>query len=577
MQLLDLLHSIPVLAQAEAQLKPNQTLMLCGVPSPAWAVVAADLQKRSERVLLLIAPSEETAENTTNDLRAILENEGDESVRVLWYPAPDRDRAGENTEHNPATPQRLAALEALHAASRSEEKTPLIIVCTVTALASPTLPPDIAQSGYDEISVSQTLQREAFIEHLAATGYERVDQVEAPGQFAARGGLIDFFAPAEDEPLRVELFGEEIDSLRYFDVDTQRSINKIPSFRLSSPREVFLTAQSGAPVAEELRARLGEQTDRLRKSHEEETAAKLENRITRDIERLEQGVYFPDLDLYAPLLYPQMPTLLDHLPAHSIVVWADPERAENHLERVREDWLAANERGAETGETLRLPIALAAFEELREGSCKYLQTEIHVGHSEAGENLAVHLPPSFSGKLDTFIEHVGSWTRRGRKLVISTSHARRVREILADGDVRHVHLLDAINEVEEGAILILPQRLTAGFSLGDLLVLTDSEIFGWQPTQSQLNTKRRGKKREKKWSEKSSALSDLSALREGDFVVHINHGIARYGGVTRREVAGALNDYLQLEYDGEDRLYVPVGQLDRVQKYLRPRRGRAAA
>ena len=252
MQLLDLLHSIPVLAQAESQLKPNQTLSLCGVPSPAWAVVAADLQKRSGRVLLLIAPSEETAENSTNDLRAILENEGDDSVQVLWYPAPDRDRAGENAERNPATPQRLAALEALHAAARdSENAKALIIVCTVTALASPTLPPDIAQSGYDEISVGQTLQREAFIEHLAATGYERVEQVEAPGQFAARGGLIDFFAPAEDEPVRVELFGEEIDSLRYFDVDTQRSITKIPSFRL------VLAARSFSHRAKRQRSRRG--------------------------------------------------------------------------------------------------------------------------------------------------------------------------------------------------------------------------------------------------------------------------------------------------------------------------------
>ena len=223
----------------------------------------------------------------------------------------------------------------------------------------------------------------------------------------------------------------------------------------------------------------------------------------------------------------------------------------------------------ETGEALRLPIALAAFDDLRQRACKYLQAEFHVGQHEFGEDLDVHLPPAFSGKLDAFIEHVGSWTRRGQKVVISTSHARRVREILADGDVRHVHLLDAVNEIEDGAILILPQRLTAGFSLGEVLVLTDSEIFGWQPTQSQLNTKRRGKKRgEKKWSEKSSALTDLADLREGDFVVHINHGIARYGGVTRREVAGALNDYLQLEYEGEDRLYVPVGQLDRVQKYL---------
>jgi transcription-repair coupling factor (superfamily II helicase) len=151
--------------------------------------------------------------------------------------------------------------------------------------------------------------------------------------------------------------------------------------------------------------------------------------------------------------------------------------------------------------------------------------------------------------------------------VVSTSHARRVREILADGHIHHVHLLDAVNEAQAQLVLLMPQRLTAGFSVGNVCVLTDAELFGWQ-ANLRLPVKARKREGKTKFVEKSKALSDLSDLKTGDFLVHIQHGIARYAGVTRQEVGGATGDYLLLEYAGSDRLYVPISQLDRVQKYL---------
>ncbi len=569
MQLLDVLDAVPQLAQAGAALveTTEKPQVFGGVPSPAWAALAADWQRRANKSLLFVAPTEELAENVTNDLRALWHQTDESTPEVLFFPTPERSGPQDGGGDRHATQQRLATLDALHRAERGEGPA-VLVIATVNALAHLTLPPEELRTGYDEIVVGQTLDREAFIAHLSQTGYERVEQVEASGQFAARGGLVDFFPPAETDALRLELFGDEIDSLRHFDVDTQRSTDKVQSIRLTPPREVYLSRERGRAIAEQLEEALERQVKHLEIEGSQHAADNLRECVARDMTRLEEAVYFAGLDRYAALFYPNFPTLLDHLPADSLVIWADPERSQAHLDRVRDDSLVANDAEAENGEALKLPLALCPFETLRERTQKYFVGELHIP-TENGTNLDVHLPPSFGGKIDQFIDYVQGHQRRNGTVVIATAHARRVREILADGNVGHVHLLDAVSEFSPGLVLLMPERLTSGFSLGNILVLTDAEVFGWQASPHRLLAKRSKRKREKKsFSEKSKALTDLADLREGDYVVHINHGIARYAGVTRREVAGAVNDYLMLEYEGSDRLYVPVGQLDRVQKYL---------
>jgi transcription-repair coupling factor (superfamily II helicase) len=250
----------------------------------------------------------------------------------------------------------------------------------------------------------------------------------------------------------------------------------------------------------------------------------------------------------------------------TLILWADPDRSKSQIERLNEENASFHE-----DDVLPLPPSLLSFDELTKSAAKYTRFEIRVGEDDASDfSLDVRLPPAFSGKLDALAAYVKERQEEGTFVVCATSHARRSREILADQGVPHVHLIDELAHPEKGSVLVMPHRLSAGFLWAETVVLCDSEMFGWQTFQPRLSARARRKKKaaESRFSKDSSPLSRLGDLKVGDFVVHINHGIAKYGGVVQRELAGAVNEYLALEYEGADRLYVPVGQLDRIQKYL---------
>lgn len=546
------------------------------VPSPAWGAFSGTIQAESESTLLLIAPNTELAERAAHDLHAIFAGEPD-APKVLLFPVPERMQGDEIGGDSRSTQERLAVLDALHREKR------VIVVAPVNALAHTTLPPEELQQGYDVIALGQTLDRDGFIAHLTSTGFERVDEVEAPGQFAARGGLIDFFPPASEKPVRLELFGDEIDSLRTFDLESQRSVDKLQEFRLTPPREEYLDAQRGSEIAEQLRKILEEQVSELGADGREKDAEVLRERALKDITRLEQGSYFAELSQYRAMLYPGQPTLFEHLPEEATVVWADPQRAQTQNERLLDDAGSHRDEAVARAALLRLPeVPLCDYQTLRARAKKFrnfeLQVELEDNGATASQSFELALLPGLNGNLNAVVKWIKARQDEGATIVISTSHARRVREILADGRVHHVHLLDAVQEAQPGSVLLMPQRLTAGFSLvskragkqdkpAALVVMTDAELFGWQANlRLPVKIRKRGTKAQH--SGKTKALSDLSDLKEGDYVVHIQHGVARYAGVTRQEVGGATGDYLMLEYAGEDRLYVPVSQLDRVQKYL---------
>lgn len=580
MQLLDLV-STQFDFQKAAQ---DSSLHLYGVPSPSWATIAAALQNARGGHVLLVVPNSEAAENAASDLQALFALSETAPPEIALFPIPDRAGFEEGTGDRGAVQDRLAVLDILHGTA------PAIVVAPINALAHSTLPSNELRHGYDSIVKGQTLDRDEFIEHLAGTGYERMPQVEAPGQFAARGGLIDFFPPAAREAVRIELFGDEVDSIRCFDIDSQRSTTKLDSVSLTPPREIYLAPEKGRKIATQLQDLLDEQAAQLRRAARLEEANHLVEAVGRDIQRLRQGVYFDGLDRYRALLYPQRPTLFDHLPPNSLVIWADPTRCESQNARLIDEDEVTREAAIEAGDALRLHAGpLCDFASLRKRAAAFSTAQLHVQQEENSSlisnssSLDIHLPPVFGGKLEQLLDWVKTWQRRGGIVVLSSAHARRVREILADGDVRHVHLLDAVGESQAGLVLVMSQRLSSGFTFGDvsrgqgtvvggqnLAILTDSEMFGWRTEPVRLAAKRKSKKKREVVAKKgnAAALTDLADLREGDYVVHINHGIARYGGVARREVGGAINDYLMLEYEGTDRLYVPVSQLDRVQKYL---------
>ncbi|MBW3636956.1 MAG: transcription-repair coupling factor, partial [Armatimonadetes bacterium] len=486
---------------------------------------------------------------------AALRDESD--PEPLFFPSPDRAVLDEDDDRN-ATQDRLSVLDALHKKERA------LVITTAGALAHPTLPVNELIHGYDELALGGKLERDEFILHLAESGYERVEEVEVPGQFAVRGGLIDFYPPAGGTPVRLELFGDEIDSLRAFDVESQRSTEKLKTIRLTPPRELYLSLSKGAEIASQVQEAL-DQKVQLLKAFPDEVEA-LKRKFSREIEALQRATYFRGVERYRGLIYPQHPTLFDHLPAGSIVLWADPERAQSQIARLNDENAAFHE-----DDVLPLPPSLLSFAELEKAAAKWTQFQLRPAEDDLDDfSLDIRLPPAFSGKLDALASYIKERQSEGKVVVCATSHARRSREILADQGVKGVHLIDEMPKAEKGSVVVMPRRLTAGFLWGETAVLCDAEMFGWQTFQPRLSARARKKKKSAggKFSSDSSPLSRLADLKSGDFVVHVNHGIARYGGVVQREMGGAVNEYLALEYDGADRLYVPVGQLDRVQKYL---------
>ena len=556
MQFLDLLQSVPALEKLvfKAQSKPlPHAVRLESAPPPSWAPLAAFLAQKSDKTVLLICPTAEGGENALRDLAAIRPNDAPEA---LYFPSPDRAVLDETDDRN-ATQERLAVLDALH-------RETCLVVTTATALAHPTLPVKQLVQGYDELKVGQKLTRDDFISHLAEAGYDRVEEVEEAGQFAARGGIVDFYPPAGGTPVRLELWGDEIDELRAFDVDTQRSTEKLKTIRLTPPRELYLSSAKGQEIAAQLLVALDEKIERLQAFPEDIRV--LKRRFDREIELLDGGTYFPGIERYRGLIDPQHPTLFDHLPADTLVIWAEPERAQSQIARLNDENAALHQ-----DDILEVPPSVANWDELQKSAAPFTRFEARAGSDDAATlALEVGAPPTFNGQLAP----LGEWIRERqdeRKIIVcATSHARRVREILADQKINHVHLIDELNKAEAGQILVMPHRLTQGFSWNNLAVLCDSEMFGWQTFQPRLSKRARRKKKngESKFGRETSPLAKIADLREGDYVVHVNHGIAQYGGVVQREIGGAVNEYLALEYDGQDRLYVPVGQLDRVQKYL---------
>lgn len=557
MHFLDLLETHAVLSKItfKALAKPTKdAIRIQGAPPASWAPFAAWLARKTGRTIVLVCGTNEAGENAAHDLAALREGADPDA---LLFSAPDRALLDDDDDRN-ATQDRLAVLDALHRSERC------LVVTTATAISHPTLPAEELRHGYDELEVGGKLRRDNFIEHLSETGYDRVDEVEAPGQFAVRGGILDFYPPAGGTAIRLELFGEEIDSLRAFDVETQRSTDKLKTIRLTPPREMYLSLAKGREIAGVVEKALAERKQSLRAFPDE--VAALDRKYGKEIDQLKNGVYFRGLERYRGLLYPEHPTLFDHLPEGSIVLWADPDRGAHQVERLNDE-----NRAFHDDDLLSLPNSLCSFEELATKAKPYTRFELRTGEDELADyDLDIHLPPPFSGKLDMLSAYIKERQDEGRHIVCATSHARRVREILADHGVRHVHLIDEITRVESGYVAVLPQRLASGFLWGTTVVLADSDMFGWQTFQPRSSTRRSRKKGDKpsRFSTDSSPLSRLADLKAGDYVVHINHGIAKYGGVVQRELGGAVNEYLALEYDGQDRLYVPVGQLDRVQRYL---------
>lgn len=540
-----------------------KTLVEGGFLSAWTAILAASLYNRQHPTLILV-PSAERLPNFVADLETLLSQSG----RVYTFP-PHPTLLSSDTDVA-VSRDRIAAVDALHRRRNA------IVATMPTAVCQPTVPLGVYERSTLTLQVGTTIERDKLIAHLIAGGYERVPQVEAPAQFAARGDIVDFFSPAHDLPIRIELFGDEVESIRLFDIETQRSTEQWRECVILPAREFIIRDGKNwdEDFAEKVRTMLEREVKRLQQEGKPEQARLLRQQVEHDLERLLDGRYFDGCDWYFPFIYDPLPTLIDHLPNDTLVVWIEPHDLDADALALEERWKKFVAELVETGDLLRPPKPIfAAWDESGETCAEHnsvkgrlknfrsLTFTAEIREQLSSQTLTCHRIEAFLSDVRRFLARVEEWRQRRCAIVIATRYPERVNDWLRDvplADIPPLVRLDATDLPVADRINIVPTPLSTGFFLPDaqLVVVTDTELFNapYKP-------------RKKRWKG-TVAVKSPSDLREGDYVVHIHHGIGIYRGAVRQKVLGKENDYLVIEYAEGERLYVPVHQIDRVRKYV---------
>ena len=507
------------------------------MPHGAKSFLAAALAHASGERLVWIARDSEIADRVAEELQAWL---GDPALVVTLDPR--TSLAYERSELiRDESSARVASLAAWHSG------TPRVLVASVQALFQHTIAPDELPAQPLTLAPHQRISQERTLRELIDLGYEALPEVAGRGEFARRGGIVDVFPAGQPLPVRIEWFGDEIESLRAFDPATQRGLRPVESVTLLPASEFLLGRGAGG----DLRARLGRAADKLPAD------------LAADLAHLEQGQLSDAAEIWAGQLAPSAG--LDHI-GQEILVIDEPEDVGASADFL---WSQGDERRAELEKAGILPRSWPdAYPARRDWKQRLLaaRTLKLTWESEAseappgGNPFGWHepvLPPAAVGRLAETVER---WRREGARVVLASDQSARLSEILGEADIIAAPIASLAEAPPAGGLALIERSLNSGFAGGPegLVLVTDRELFGTVRVRRPRVLRRIVPK------------DLLERLQPGDLVVHIDHGICRYAGMVRRNAGGDGNeerDFLELHFAEGGRIWVPVEQIERVSRY----------
>lgn len=530
-------------------------------------VVAGAATDREGPVLVLTGTSEQ-ARRWVERLELFLPP-ADEPARVSLCAEPDAlpyERipwTGRTRQH------RLTSLAAL----QQKGHRPTIVVASARALAQKTLPVKAFRLALRPLHVGSFVQLDELTRRWAQSGYEPVDVVEEPGTFARRGGIVDIWPPNLPYPIRIDLFGDEVETLRAFDPATQRSERQLQRALIGPGSEALGLTRHSGPDVDRLRASLLGDPNLILAIREE---------MSREIGELAEGRAFRGIEWYLPYFYTRPASLLDHLPSNGLPVIDDGAELAAGLQacaeeavRTRRELLRGNELPAEFISSLFSPEAVLKQIALR----KPLLLGMRPLPGGAAENDRTDLArsfvpgPQFAGQSKRILEEMRKFANAADRVVLISRQTARLQEELKEARLPSNARVD-LDSLPPSGITLLQGVLAEGFVMKgatvprgvgknptrvDLRLLTDTELFGWT-RQS----------RQRRRSRQSTVAPELffADVSPNDYVVHMEHGIGVYEGLIRLELGGVEREYLQVNYARGDKLYVPVHQADRLSRYV---------
>jgi transcription-repair coupling factor (superfamily II helicase) len=536
-------------------LRANQSLTLAGVPAGFLPWLAADLARAAHgrsnggRAVAIVA--DEAAMRALAETLPLFAPE----VEVLTLPGWDCLPYDRVSPALPVMAERLATLSAL----QTKQSKPQLLVTTVSAATQRLLTPFRVRQLTRRIAVGERIEREALVDQLNALGYQRADTVAEHGEYAVRGSLIDLFPAGQEQALRLDFFGDEIDSIRRFDPADQRSTDKADKFTLMPASEGLLDADA---------------IRRFRSRYRETFGAT----ATQDplYQALSDGRRMAGMEHWLPLLEERLETLFDHLGENDLVIRdAAADQALDARCEAIDDYYQNRVRANEGEPGSYRPLGPEAlyfskpeWKSIEADRPIHLASPFPEPESDRVIDFGVAAARDFAPEraqqaniYEAVTKHVTDLRRSGHKVVLASyTHGARERlsGLLDEHGLKAQKLVDnwqeALGSKTQPALLVLP--LDHGFTTPDVAVLTEQDMLGDRLVR-----------RRKKRKAADAFLAELAALSPGDLVVHAEHGIGRYEGLTQIPVSKVPHDCVALEYARGNKLYVPVENIELLSRY----------
>ena len=526
----------------------NLPAAVTGVTGVHKANMIYSLCSRLGRRALVVTGDEPEANRVSSDLAAM-------GLKTLFYPFRDfslRNAEGSSHEYEH---QRLLALASLLEGGCDA------VVCCVDAALQYTIPPAELKRRTVTLRSGMNVPMGKVLSILSACGYEGAAQIDGPGQFSQRGGILDLFPPGQQQPVRAEFFGDEIDTLSLFDLTTQRRTEAVENILISPAVESLVSDPTG----------LAKQIRTLSSSLRGKTAAAAKTVLGREADRLESGVPLGNADKFLPILYGgATASLLDYCTGEMLLFVSEPANARERMRSVQWQWGEDLKDYLADGTLCRSLDAYSrdwasALRTFEKSSTVYLDAFVHGGYETPVRtvlNVTARQLSVWGGSMQLLVDDLNSMLQNKWACAVLAGNEKSAKTVASDLRAQGINAAYAEKpqKIERGEVVVTSGVLSGGLEY-------PAAFFGLITRGRSAGSKAKRARRAKSGQE----ITDISDLEPGDYIVHATHGIGVFEGIRKIEMQGIIKDYIQVKYARGDTLYVPVTQLDMVSKYIGPR------
>ena len=502
---------------------------------------------------------------TYHDLKAqeLLEEYRLYDSNVMYYPSKDVIFYNADIHGNAIVKERLKVLKKLLLGE------PMTVIACIDGGIDRLLPLNKIQEKVLQLKEADVCEVDALAKQFITLGYERQAQVELPGEFAVRGGIVDIFPLTEEAPVRIELFGDEIDTIRVFDVDSQRTVERISEVTIFPAEEYLFTEQELKKGTDKILAEAKKTEEVFRAERKNEEGMQIRRTIEEFLENLEYCQGQIALDSYVTFFCNDTMSFFDYFDEHTLFVLDEPsrlvEKGETTELEFRESMTGRLEKGyclpSQAESIFSYRELLARFSNRTTLLLSTLDYSFDLLKAKVRYDIPAKSVNPYNSNFELLVKDLTAWKKRGYRMIVVTSSGTRASRLAED--LRGYELPAFFDDnperfVQKGEIMVIQGNLRRGFEYPALkfVMISESDIFGAEK-----------KKKKKKSQYSGQKLQSFHELTFGDYVVHEDQGVGIYRGIEKIEVDKVTADYIKIEYGGGSFLYISTTSLDRIQKY----------